>query len=70
MLRCLGEVMNDCVSMFEEWYCTFKGFRHGSKKFDVMNAFVTRYRAIHGEDELQKHIETYQYYVHNLQRVR
>ena len=60
MLQCLGDVMTDCVRMFEEWYCTLKGYRPGSKQFDVMNAFVTRYRAVHGEDELQKHIETWQ----------
>ncbi|CAE7270281.1 rib4 [Symbiodinium sp. CCMP2456] len=57
MLRCLGSVMSDCVDMFEDWYCQLKGYRLGSKKFEVMNAFVTRYRPVHGEDELQKHID-------------
>eukprot|EP00439_Symbiodinium_sp_Y106_P046675 s181_g5.t4 len=57
MLRCLGSVMSECVNMFEDWYCQLKGYRLGSKKFGVMNAFVTRYRAVHGEEELQKHID-------------
>eukprot|EP00913_Durusdinium_trenchii_P018621 g17499.t1 len=42
----------------ESWYCTLKGFKQGSKPFSVMNAFVTKYRPLHGEDELQKHIDT------------
>ncbi|CAJ1367972.1 unnamed protein product [Effrenium voratum] len=57
MLRCLGDTMQHCVAQFEAWYCTLKGFRQGSKRFSVMNAFVTRYRPVHGEDELQKHID-------------
>eukprot|EP00434_Breviolum_minutum_P042080 symbB.v1.2.037438.t1/scaffold5434.1/size28417/1 len=57
MLRCLGDVMNECVRSFETWYCSLKGFKPGSKPFSVMNAFVTRYRPLHGEDELKKHID-------------
>lgn len=57
MLRCLGDVMHECVKSFESWYCSLKGFKQGSKPFSVMNAFVTRYRPLHGEDELKKHID-------------
>eukprot|EP00928_Gymnodinium_smaydae_P037201 TRINITY_DN25864_c0_g2_i2.p1 TRINITY_DN25864_c0_g2~~TRINITY_DN25864_c0_g2_i2.p1 ORF type:complete len:342 (+),score=61.35 TRINITY_DN25864_c0_g2_i2:55-1026(+) len=57
MLRCLGPVMHECVAKFEQWYCTMRCYQPGSRRFSVMNAFVTRYRPIHEEDQLKKHID-------------
>lgn len=57
MLHCLSDVMYECVAKFEKWYSLLRGYRPGVVSFSVMNAFVTRYRPIHGEDELKKHID-------------
>merc|ERR1712187_164640 len=55
MVQCMGDVMHDCVRLFERWHCSRQSLR--SVEVTVMNAFVTRYRPIHGEDELKKHID-------------
>merc|ERR1712032_464172 len=44
MVRCMGGIMNECLSLFQEWYCSLKALR--SVEASVMNAFVTRYRPI------------------------
>lgn len=54
MLRVLGPVMNECCRAFEAWY---KGLFDSTVQVRVMNGFVTRYRPIHGEDQLKKHID-------------
>merc|ERR1719265_352713 len=55
MVQCMAPVMNECVNLFQNWHCRRKGLE--SIEVTVMNAFVTRYRPIHGEDELKKHID-------------
>jgi len=55
MVDCMGAVMCECVAHFERWYCELKKLE--SAKASVMNAFVTRYKAIQDEDQLQKHID-------------
>mmetsp|Transcript_29438 Transcript_29438/g.62671 ORF Transcript_29438/g.62671 Transcript_29438/m.62671 type:complete len:323 (-) Transcript_29438:110-1078(-) len=55
MVRCMSSVMNECTQAFSSWYCRLKGF--ASVDTSVMNAFVTRYRPIHEEDQLKKHID-------------
>lgn len=55
MVQCMGPVMNECVRLYKRWHCRRAGL--ASIEIDVMNAFVTRYRPINGENELQKHID-------------
>eukprot|EP00929_Paragymnodinium_shiwhaense_P092571 TRINITY_DN52526_c0_g1_i3.p1 TRINITY_DN52526_c0_g1~~TRINITY_DN52526_c0_g1_i3.p1 ORF type:complete len:347 (-),score=69.90 TRINITY_DN52526_c0_g1_i3:69-1109(-) len=55
MLRCLEAVMLECCEGFQEWYCNLKDCR--SVDVHIMNAFVTRYKPIDGEDQLQRHID-------------
>lgn len=55
MVQCLSPVMNICMDAFAKWYCC----QHMlvSVEVVVMNAFVTRYRAVNEEDQLKKHID-------------
>lgn len=55
MVRCMSQVMQDCVDAFVTWYCPLK--KLGSVDCSVMNAFVTRYTTMEGEDQLEKHID-------------
>lgn len=55
MVRCMTPVMNQCCDEFAKWYCRLHNFP--AIDVHVMNAFVTRYRPIHNEDELQRHID-------------
>lgn len=55
MVDCMAEVMDECVRLFENWYCDYK--KLSSTRASVMNAFVTRYRPVLEEDQLQKHID-------------
>merc|ERR1712032_269852 len=55
MVRCMSAVMDECVEGFRGWYCRRKGV--ACIDVGVMNAFVTRYRPIHEEDQLKKHID-------------
>lgn len=55
MVDCLEGVMHECVASFERWYCELK--RLESTKASVMNAFVTRYKPVQDEDQLEKHID-------------
>merc|ERR1712014_193632 len=55
MVQCMGSVMNACTKAFQQWYCQLRTL--ASVEVSVMNAFVTRYRAVHEEDQLKKHID-------------
>merc|ERR1719468_1192616 len=55
MVECLSPVMNKCTEAFGLWYSHLKGLK--SIDVIVMNAFVTRYRPINNEDQLEKHID-------------
>lgn len=55
MVQCMSPVMNECVAAFRAWYC--RVWSVPSVDASVMNAFITRYRAIDGEDQLKKHID-------------
>lgn len=55
MVECMGPVMDRCTDLFGKWYCGVKSL--ASVDVSVMNAFVTRYRPIHEEDQLKKHID-------------
>eukprot|EP00927_Polykrikos_kofoidii_P026636 TRINITY_DN23688_c0_g1_i1.p1 TRINITY_DN23688_c0_g1~~TRINITY_DN23688_c0_g1_i1.p1 ORF type:complete len:407 (+),score=58.83 TRINITY_DN23688_c0_g1_i1:83-1222(+) len=55
MLRCMGPIMEESVKAFSHWYCELKGVK--SVDAHVMNAFVTRYRPVQDEDQLQRHID-------------
>jgi len=55
MVRCMSGVMQDCVDAFVPWYCQLK--RLSSVDCSVMNAFVTRYTTMQGEEQLEKHID-------------
>mmetsp|Transcript_6182 Transcript_6182/g.17165 ORF Transcript_6182/g.17165 Transcript_6182/m.17165 type:complete len:351 (-) Transcript_6182:67-1119(-) len=55
MVECMGPVMDKCTDAFARWYCGIKSL--ASIDVSVMNAFVTRYRPVHEEDQLKKHID-------------
>lgn len=55
MRRCMSEVIDRCCDAFAKWYCRLKLVP--AIDVHVMNGFVTRYRPIHGENELQRHID-------------
>jgi len=55
MVDCMEGVMHECIGCFERWYCELK--RLESVKASVMNAFVTRYKPVQDEDQLEKHID-------------
>merc|ERR1711972_1032497 len=55
MVLCMSPTMDKCVEAFRKWYCHVHAL--ASVDVHVMNAFVTRYRAIHEEDQLKKHID-------------
>merc|ERR1719401_2051186 len=48
-------IMDACTEAFATWYCKLRSL--ASVQVHVMNAFVTRYRAVHEEDQLKKHID-------------
>mmetsp|Transcript_5052 Transcript_5052/g.14906 ORF Transcript_5052/g.14906 Transcript_5052/m.14906 type:complete len:360 (+) Transcript_5052:123-1202(+) len=55
MVRCMTPTMNRCTQAFARWYCRI--YSLASVEVDVMNAFVTRYRALQEEDQLKRHID-------------
>lgn len=55
MVQCMAPVMNACTEKFRKWHCGRRGV--SSVEVSVMNAFVTRYRAVQEEDQLKKHID-------------
>mmetsp|Transcript_91984 Transcript_91984/g.173300 ORF Transcript_91984/g.173300 Transcript_91984/m.173300 type:complete len:374 (-) Transcript_91984:48-1169(-) len=55
MVKCMGQVMDECVDALAAWYCKLK--RLSSIEASVMNCFVTRYRPTQDEDQLEKHID-------------
>lgn len=55
MVQCMGQVMQDCADAFVTWYCPLK--KLSSVDCSVMNAFITRYTTMEGEDQLEKHID-------------
>lgn len=55
MVECMAPVMSDCVDAFVKWYTDLKALE--SVEASVMNAFVTRYRPMPDEDQLEKHID-------------
>jgi len=55
MVQCMDPIMHRCTEAFEKWYCQSHAL--ASVDVHVMNGFVTRYRAVQTEDQLQKHID-------------
>jgi len=55
MVECMTPVMDACTDAFARWFCRRRAL--ASVDVIVMNAFVTRYRAIQDESELKKHID-------------
>jgi len=55
MVECMTPAMNACTDAFAKWYCCQRGL--SAVEVVVMNAFVTRYRAVQDEDQLKRHID-------------
>jgi len=55
MVACMTPTMDACTAAYSRWYCGVHSL--ATVSVQVMNAFVTRYRPIHNEDQLKKHID-------------
>lgn len=55
MVECMSPTMHRVNELFAKWYCQLKGL--ASIDVKAMNAFVTRYRPVEHEDQLEKHID-------------
>lgn len=55
MVDAMGDVMDECRRKFEAWYASRFGLL--ACEASVMNCFLTRYRPMPDEDQLEKHID-------------